>query len=374
MKINLLGKRNILGGGVHFGHFVDACKSTEMIGMMIKEWDITAPNQKNLFIESVKSTDINVFFFGFNSLLKPPPGFNVDWAIFESDVLSEKYIQNLMMADLVWVPSQWGKSILVNHGLKPEKIDVVTEGVAASTFHPFFRENRMNRSENQVFRFLMLGKYEERKGYQQLFSAFENAYGHDSGVELMIKADYFIDAEKKHQELIQYIDQRGLKNIRIVHGKMSQQDILALYTSADVFVFPVRAEGWGLPLIEALAAGLPVIATNYSGQTEFLSRIPGLFQSLNYKLVPINDPEFKSFWPPRGNTWGQWAEVDVKDLQKKLISSRKNYLFWQDKALQASQIIRQEFDWGVSRDKALLSLFKHGKLPKISFKTRVMNQ
>ena len=373
MKINLLGKRNILGGGVHFSNFSDVCKNTEMIGGMMQEWNLTALDQRNLFIKTVRNTDINIFFFGFNTMLKPPSGFNVVWAIFESDVLSEGYIQNISQANLIWVPSQWGKSVLMDHGLASEKIDVVPEGVAASTFHPFFREQR-TKSDNQVFRFLMLGKYEERKGYQQLFYAFENAYGRESGVELMIKADYFIDAEKKHQELIQYIDKRGLKNIRVIHGKMSQQDMLALYTSADVFVFPARAEGWGLPLIEALAVGLPVIATDYSGQTEFLSRIPGLFQSLKYQLVPINDPEFKSFWHSRGNTWGRWAEVDIRDMQKKLISSRKHYSSWQIKAFQASQIIRQEFDWGVSRDKALLSLLKHGKLPKISFKISEINQ
>jgi glycosyltransferase involved in cell wall biosynthesis len=257
---------------------------------------------------------------------------------------------------------------LTAHGLVSKKIDVVPEGVDASIYHPFFRVQRSKTEENKTFRFLMLGKYEERKGYQQLFSAFKSAYQNDAAVELIIKADYFINAEKKHFELLRCIDEYGLKNTRIIHGKMSQQDMMALYASADVFVFPARAEGWGLPLIEALAAGLPVISTNYSGQTEFLSKIPKLFQTLKYQLVPIDDPEFQSFWSPRGNTWGQWAEVEIQDLQNKLISARKNHSIWQTKALQASQIIRQEFSWENSRDKAMFSLIKHGKFPKISFR------
>src|ERR1019366_4544938 len=44
-----------------------------------------------------------------------------------------------------------------------------------------------------------------------------------------------------------------------------------LYASADCFVLPTRGEGFGLPAIEAGACGLPVITTNYSGQTDFLT-------------------------------------------------------------------------------------------------------
>jgi glycosyltransferase involved in cell wall biosynthesis len=42
-----------------------------------------------------------------------------------------------------------------------------------------------------------------------------------------------------------------------------------LYSLADAFVLPTRGEGWGIPVAEAMAMGLPVIVTNYSGPTEY---------------------------------------------------------------------------------------------------------
>eukprot|EP00966_Prymnesium_polylepis_P306638 7085868-Prymnesium_polylepis.1 len=44
-----------------------------------------------------------------------------------------------------------------------------------------------------------------------------------------------------------------------------------MYAAADAFVLPTRGEGWGLPIAEGMAMGLPVIATNWTGPTAFLT-------------------------------------------------------------------------------------------------------
>jgi glycosyltransferase involved in cell wall biosynthesis len=157
-----------------------------------------------------------------------------------------------------------------------------------------------------------------------------------------------------------------MKNVRLLQGQFSQQDLLALYSSVHSFVFPARAEGWGLPLIEAIASGLPTLATNYSGHKEFLSKIPGLYSPIKYDLVPIEDPEFQSYWPSRKGSWGRWAEADIHDLAKKMTDLAKHYPKWQKKALGASDVIRSQFSWDAARDKALSSLIQRGLLPKIS--------
>ena len=69
---------------------------------------------------------------------------------------------------------------------------------------------------------------------------------------------------------------------------MSKGDLRALYARADVFVLPTRGEGWGLPAVEAMAMAVPVIATNFSGPTEFMT-------SQNGYPVPIRGVERDGF-------------------------------------------------------------------------------
>ena len=53
------------------------------------------------------------------------------------------------------------------------------------------------------------------------------------------------------------------------------QELPSLYAAADAFVLPSRGEGWGRPVMEAMAMGLPTIATNWSGTTAFLGEATG---------------------------------------------------------------------------------------------------
>jgi len=50
------------------------------------------------------------------------------------------------------------------------------------------------------------------------------------------------------------------------------EDMPKLYKSFNAFVLPTRAEGWGLPFIEAMSMGLPTIGTNWGGQVDFMNK------------------------------------------------------------------------------------------------------
>lgn len=58
----------------------------------------------------------------------------------------------------------------------------------------------------------------------------------------------------------------------VVHSQeLDEIEMPRLYAAADAFVLPTRGEGWGLPIMEAMAMGLPTIATNWSGPSEFMT-------------------------------------------------------------------------------------------------------
>lgn len=363
MKINLFGQRNILGGGVHFSSFADELRRYTVFNEIIKEWDIT--NHASL-VEAVSQTnvdDINIWFFGPNPSVTFFKGKNIVWAIFESDLLPRQYIEALLNADLVWTPSNWAKSILVANGLPPEKIDVVPEGVDQYIFHPF----QKNVNNSGCYSFLAIGKYEQRKGYDQLLQAFKKVSGTSSDVQLLIKADFFIDDERASNELKKQVEKTGLKNIKIIKGAVGTKDLLVLYSYVDGFVLPSRAEGWGLTLVEAIACGLPTATVNYSGQTEYLSKITNFYLPIKHKIVPINDPIFKRYWSSDSDDYGNWAEADVDDLAAQMLDMVKNQAEWNERALKASAIIRAEFNWSKAVDAAIESLIRAQILQRPKF-------
>ena len=369
MKINVIGQRNILGFGTHYAGLCDQLNRFSFLATVAVEYDITNPQSVENLVRNSAHNDINIWFGGFmEPNLRMTQGRNVVWAIFENDKLAPDYLNWLNQADLVWAPSAWARSILLAHGMPAAKVIVIPEGVDAELYHPHCRP----WSEVQYptkFRFLMLGKFEERKGYTQLLDAFVKAFGKNLKVELLIKGDYYIDRQRKGALLLDFVKSYNAPNIRLLTGAASQEDLFVIYNMADAFVFPSRAEGWGLPLIEAMATGLPAIATNYSGQTEFLSHLEGLFMPVRHNLVPIQDPEFHRFVMDDDGDWGRWAETDVDDLADKMQEMVKNYPQWRQNALKASTILRSRFTWANAAHIALESLITSGMLPHVKFQT-----
>jgi glycosyltransferase involved in cell wall biosynthesis len=92
------------------------------------------------------------------------------------------------------------------------------------------------------------------------------------------------------------------RRIKIIDRILSRDEVLSLIRQSDCYVSLHRAEGFGLGMAEAMAFGMPVIGTNYSGNTDFLSESTGF--PVPYTLRPVQPGEF-----PFGD--GQfWAEPD----------------------------------------------------------------
>ena len=351
MKIYLFGQRNNLGGGTHFGGFVDAMKSLAAIGGMIEEVEVSGKKISPV-VSRIQPNDVSVFFFPTLSeqFVK---GTIIKWGIFETDSLPDDYISYLKRSHLIWVPTQWAKTVLISHGLNSDHIQIVHEGLNPDIYHPYCRPQS---STSDIFRFFMCGKKETRKGFDELLEGFQIAFGDDETTELHLKADYFwggqAKAEAKQDELSRQIDGLGLRNVVPVSGALSTSDMALLYNNYDAMIFPSRAEGWGLPLIEAIACGLPVISTYYSGHSEYLSAIDGQFVRLDHQLQPISCPEFLQHW----KAGGQWAVASPDEIAKKLVFVKDNYGECQKNAMVASQAIRDHFSWRHAAEQAVDSL------------------
>jgi glycosyltransferase involved in cell wall biosynthesis len=357
MKIFLFGQRNNLGGGTHFGNFVDAMKSLVNIGELVEE--VEASGKKiSPVARLVQPNDVSVFFFPTLSE-QLVTGTIIKWGIFETDSLPGDYTNYLRRSHLIWVPSQWAKGVLIAHGLDSDQIHVVHEGVNPEIYHPYCRPKSPT---SDVFRFFMCGKKETRKGFDELLEGFKIAFGGDAKTELHLKADYFWgsqdQANAKQDQLASQIDVMGLTNVVPISGALSTTDMAQLYNNYDAMIFPSRAEGWGLPLIEAIACGLPVISTYYSGHTEYLAAIDGQFVKLSHQLHPIGCPEFLQHW----KSGGQWAVSSAEEIAEKLVFLKENYSSFQQHSMAASQTIRDHFSWRHAAEQAVRSLQSVGFL------------
>jgi len=186
-------------------------------------------------------------------------------AFFELDQFQGEEIASMNNADEFLAPSHWAKSILEKTPiLKDKKTSVVPMGVDMSIFNDGYIPSRLDSFTN----FINIGKIEIRKGHDFLLEAFNKAFEPSDKVKLsMVCYNPFIGDGNIAWERSFKQSKMG-RSIKFHPRLTGQGDLTRLMRQADCGVFPARAEGWNLDLLECMATGLPVIATNYSGQTE----------------------------------------------------------------------------------------------------------
>ena len=160
-----------------------------------------------------------------------------------------------------------------------------------------------------------------RKNPCAAVEAFRRAFGDDWASRLIVKYSN-ASAWPEGVALLQQAA-GGAANIFLRGEMLSAAGMEALYDEADVVLSLHRAEGFGLVVAEAMLRGLPAIATDWSGNTDFLTPEVGI--PVGYRLVPVHDPQ--------GNYLVRdalWAEADIGMAAKAL------------KRLCADAVMRQE--------------------------------
>jgi len=189
-----------------------------------------------------------------------------------SSFISEMYYRTLgrltfKTAPGVITPSFAYKSKLFEMGVEPEKIRVIPYGIDLSRFHfkndgEAFRK-RYNCDGSSVI--LSVGRLNYQKGFQYLLKAMPIVLQQIPDAKLVIVGDgeQFTYLNELSQSL-------GLGNSVIFTGGIPPMDIPDAYAAADVFVLPSMFESFGIALIEAQAAGKPVVGTRVGGAPEAL--------------------------------------------------------------------------------------------------------
>ena len=227
----------------------------------------------------------------------------IGFPIFELTRFSAKEVTSLHHCDKIFVCSKWAKDIVqLNTKFKDDDVHVVPLGVDNDIFSP------SDVSGRQSTVFLNCGKWEKRKGHDILLECFNDAFSENDDVELWMMCDnpFIGEGNKNWQDL--YKNSKLGSKIRIIPRQKTHQDVMSVMRQADCGVFPSRAEGWNLELLEMMAMGKHVIATNYSAHTEFCTPV-------NSRLINIDNLETAFDGVFFDGQCGMWAEIaqDQKD-------------------------------------------------------------
>jgi glycosyltransferase involved in cell wall biosynthesis len=213
----------------------------------------------------------------------------------ESFVSPEHQAALLANDDPIVTPSVWSRQRVIEGGFQPGRVEVVPLGVDAARFTPLQTDARNTiRARLGVgddeFLFLNIAAPVWYKGIDLLLCAFGVLRQSGYKVRLLIKdqsALYGVKLESVIAEVgtqdQRLRDERVLSGIATIPNNLTQEELSNLFGIADCYVAPYRAEGFNLPVLEAIACGVPTIVTaggatdDYCDDTVSIS-VPGRFQ------------------------------------------------------------------------------------------------
>ena len=263
------------------------------------------------------------------------------FTLWESTRLPDDWIAALASADEVWTPSAWGAEMLRGNGVAASRLHVIPEGLDPEVFKADGPSSPLLDGV-EGFKFLHVGKAEPRKGTFELLQAFDRAFGDDEPVHLVLACHNQIIPGFDSVRFIENLGLRRRRWIIPIQPLPRRQDVAALYRACDAFLAPSRAEGWGLPALEAMACGLPVALTHYSGHTAFADRDNSI--AIPYRLAQI-PPGALPHFPRRDGDYGEWAEPDVDRLAEIMRTMRRDHDALRRRARDQAAAFARRWNW-----------------------------
>ncbi len=170
--------------------------------------------------------------------------------------------------------SHYTKSSILKHfpSLPEEKIHVIYEGL--TNLAQILTNETSKKSDALSPYFLYVGNAYPHKNLETLIEAFSLFHQRHPNIHLTLAGRDDLFYQRLKQKVAQ--QQMGPKAIRFVLNP-SDQDLARLYQGATLYLFPSRCEGFGLPPLEAMSLGVPVLASNRSSLPEILGEAAAYF-------------------------------------------------------------------------------------------------
>jgi len=260
--------------------------------------------------------------------------YKIGYTMLEVDGFPAEWVRQANRMDEVWVPSAANREGFRRSGLE-RPIHVVPLGVDPHYFHPGIRGIPNPRGE---FLFLAVFEWGERKAPELLLRLFNDEFSAAEPVRLLCKVvncDKHLSLKREIRRLM--LRSSGGRISYLLNQEFPHYQLGALYRSADCFVSPSRGEGWNMPLMEAMACGLPAIATDWGAHTEFLN------DEIAYPLKVLGTVPAVAKCPYyRGHSW---ADPDPEHLRFRLREVFENRDEARRRGQAAAREVARKWSW-----------------------------
>jgi glycosyltransferase involved in cell wall biosynthesis len=222
---------------------------------------------------------------------------NVGYWVWETEQLPSRFRRAQQPFDEIWTPSAYSAAAIRRTVQKPVHVLPHTVDMKAVDAARADRRRFGLPEDAVLFGFAFdPASVLERKNVLGLIEAFDLAFRADDRCYLLLKINAAGRRSYEFQEALARVEN---DRVLLLESVLDRNATFSLLKSLDAYVSLHRAEGFGLTCAEAMACGLPVIASNYSGNLEFMS-------TDNSLLVPVRVIETeRPYGPyPAGTRWG----------------------------------------------------------------------
>lgn len=299
----------------------------------------------------------------------------------ETTICDPTWIDGCNKMDLILTSSEHSKKVfensnfqqqdqtgrVVREGKLEKPIEVLFEGV---DLNKYFKSSNLKDfdiydtldSIKENFCYLFVGHWlpgdfgEDRKNVGYMIKAFLEVFKNKKNKPALVLkisqgAPSIIDRDrilKKIEDITKTVSGGTLPNIYIIHGDLSDEEINCIYNHPKIksMISFTKGEGFGRPLLEFSVVGKPIIASGWSGQTDFLS--PEFAGLVGGTLENVHQ---SAHVPNMLLKEAQWFKPDDNQVGHALVDIFENYKVYQEKATRLAYRNKQNFSFGKMTEK-----------------------
>jgi glycosyltransferase involved in cell wall biosynthesis len=269
--------------------------------------------------------------------------YQIGYTPWESTKIRAEWKDRMNLCNEIWATSDWVADVYKSNGVT-SPIYVYPHGI-----EDIWKPKKRVLKEGQPLKFLHLGEPAPRKDGQLVVEVFGKLFGNNPNYQLTIKSHgpHTIRLYNDRGELVQ--PEKIYNNIKIIDQEYPIEQLVNLYHSHHVLVYPSWGEGFGFIPLQGLATGMPVISTyDWSHYKDYLGplKLKSRLTEAEVEGVPkaVGDPHIGSFYKP-----------DRKHLEDQMYDAANDFKAYSGYYFAQSTEIHEEYNW----IKLTKNVFKH---------------